>query len=102
MPPPPPRRRRRRADDGIFLIPRNAPSVVPPPHATPARQTPEEIAKASAAKRPSPPGQPTKAAITVKLTLDRMTLERLIAQSLRREGSLVGLIQEILEKAAKP
>jgi len=79
---------------------------VPLPRTTPARQTPEEIAKVSAAKRPSPPGQPTKAALTLHLTLDRTALERLIAQSLRREGtlvgSLVGLIQEILEKAAKP
>jgi hypothetical protein len=77
-------------------------SVIPPSRAIPTRPTPEQIAKVSAAKRPSPPGQPTKAVITLRLALERAALERLIAQSLRREGNIEALIEEILERAVQP
>jgi hypothetical protein len=70
----------------------------------PARRappTPEQVAKAVTDKRPSPPGQPTKVEISLRLVLPRVVLERLSARAIREGRNIEGLIQEILEGAAK-
>ena len=70
----------------------------PPRRAAP---TPEQVAKAVTDKRPSPVGQPTKVEITLRLVLPRAVLERLSAPAIREGRNVEGLIQEILESAAK-
>jgi hypothetical protein len=72
--------------------PRKGPKKIPP--------TPEQIAKVVTDKRPSPVGQPTKAEITLRLSLPRAVLERLTARAMREGRKLEALVQEILEGAA--
>ena len=63
--------------------------------------TPEQIAKTVADKWPSPPGQPTKLEISLRLVLPRAVLERLGARVIREGRNSEGPIQDILEGAAK-
>jgi hypothetical protein len=65
-----------------------------------AAPTPEAIAKTVTDRDPSPVGQPDLAAITLRLALPRVVLERLRARAIREGRKLEALIQEILEGAA--
>jgi hypothetical protein len=64
-------------------------------------QTPEEVARLVVAKRPSPPGQPDKAEITLRLALRRKALERLTARAIQEQRRLEDLVREILEEATE-
>ena len=90
-----PRRRRASSpDDRRAALPlAKAPARRAPP-------TPEQVAKAVTDKRPSPPGQPTKVEISLRLVLSRPVLERLSARAIREGRNVEGLIQEILEGTA--
>ena len=74
--------------------------MTPLPRAGSARHTPEQIAKAVVAKRPSPVGMPDRAELTVRLILPRPVLERLTVRAIREQCKLEAVIQEILGKAA--
>jgi hypothetical protein len=86
------------------MSPRREPSPdprqVPLPLAkAPARRTaptPEQVAKALTDKRPSPPGQPTKVEISLRLALPRAVLERLSAQAIRQGRNIEAVVAEIL------
>ena len=63
--------------------------------------TPEQIAKTATSRRPSPPGQPDKAVVNLRLLLTRPLLERLSARAIREGVQLAAVVEEILEGAAK-
>ncbi len=68
----------------------------------PARRTaptPEQVAKAVTDKRPSPPGQPTKVEISLRLALPRAVLERLSARAIREGRNVEAVVTEILAAA---
>ena len=70
---------------------------------TPGRRsapTAEQRAKAAVARRPSPPGLPDLAELTLRLAIRRSALERLTARAIREERRLEALIRELLENAA--
>jgi hypothetical protein len=62
--------------------------------------TPEQVAKAVTDKRPSPPGQPTKVEISLRLVLSRSVLERLSAQAIREGRNVESVVAELLERVA--
>jgi hypothetical protein len=93
---------------GMPRAPRRSPpspderqAALPLPAARRKAPTPEQIAKTVTDKRPSPPGQPTKVEITLRLVLPRAVLERLSVRAIREGRNIEGLIQEILEGATK-
>jgi len=90
--PGPPRRRPARVDDRQV--------VIPLPRRAGARYTPEQLAKASIAKRPSPVGQPDKVELAVKLVVLREVAERLAARAIREGRKIEALMQDILGDAA--
>jgi hypothetical protein len=47
-------------------------------------------------KRPSPPGQPDLAEITLRLVLPRAVLERLGARAIREERKLEAVVAKVL------
>jgi hypothetical protein len=65
------------------------------------RETPEQLAKRVVAKRPSPPGIPGRAELTLKLTLPRPVLEQLTVQAVHEGRRLEALVEEILEANAE-
>jgi hypothetical protein len=67
--------------------------------ARPASRTPEQVAKAVTDRRASPPGQPDKTEITLRLVLPRTLLERLSAQAIRQGRNVEVLVAEILAAA---
>jgi hypothetical protein len=71
------------------LEPRKGPRKIPP--------TPEQMAKAATSRRPSPPGQPDKAVVTLRLLLTRPIVERLSARAIREDVRLEVVVEEILE-----
>lgn len=71
------------------LEPRKGPQKVPP--------TPEQIAKQATNRRRSPPGQPDKAVIHLRLLLTRPTVERLSARAIREGVQLEAVVEGILE-----
>ena len=92
----------------LTMTPRREPSPdarqVPLPLAkAPARRaaslTPEQVAKTVTDKRPSPPGQPTKVEITLRLVLPRAVLERLSARAIREGRNVEAVVAEILAAA---
>ena len=90
--PRPPRRRPAPPDDRQV--------VIPFPRARTARYSPEQMAKASVAKRPSPVGQPDKVELAVKLVVRRDVAERLTARAIREGRKIEALMQDILGDAA--
>ena len=66
-----------------------------PPRAG-AAPTPEQTAKIVTDKRKSPPGQPDKAEITLRLVLPRAVLERLSARAIREGRNVEAVVAEIL------
>jgi hypothetical protein len=73
------------------------PSLLPPeprPGPRKRRATSAQIAKTVTDKRPSPPGQPDQAEITLRLVLPRAVLERLSARTIREERKLEALVSE--------
>jgi hypothetical protein len=86
-----PRSRPPAPDDRQAALPLAAARRKPP--------TPEQIAKAVTAKLKSPPGQPDKAELTLRLVLPRAVLEWLHARAHREEyPSLATLVQAVLER----
>ena len=71
------------------LEPRKGPRKIPP--------TPEQMAKGATSRRPSPPGQPDKAVVTLRLLLTRAIVERLSARAIREDVRLEVVVEEILE-----
>jgi hypothetical protein len=71
------------------LEPRKGPRKIPP--------TPEQMAKTATSRRPSPPGQPDKAVVTLRLLLTRPIVERLSARAIREGVQLEAVVEEILE-----
>jgi hypothetical protein len=69
--------------------PRKGPRKIPP--------TPEQMAKTATSRRPSPPGQPDKAVVTLRLLLTRPIVERLSARAIREGVQLEAVVEEILE-----
>ena len=67
----------------------------------PGRMTPEQLAKSSVAKRPSPPGLPDLAEITLRLAPRRDALEPLTARAIRQGQKLEAIIRELPEHAAE-
>jgi len=92
--------------------PRPAPPSPAPPDKTPAvdkqqafrfppgrtMPTPAQLAKASVAKRPSPPD---RAELMLRLSLRREALERLTVRAIEQGRKLEALVQDLLEDAAK-
>ena len=72
--------------------------VPPPPQKVPP--TPEQIAKRTTNRRRSPPGQPEKAVVTLRLLLPRLLVERLSARAIREDVPLAAVVEEILEGAS--
>jgi hypothetical protein len=67
---------------------RKGPQMVPP--------TPEQMAKKATNRRPSPPGQPDKAVVNLRLRLSRPIVERLSARAIREGVQLEAVVEEIL------
>jgi hypothetical protein len=76
-------------------------AALPLPTARRTAPTPEQIAKKVTDKRPSPPGQPEKAELTLRLVLPRAVLERLSARAIREGRNLEAVVAEILGGDAK-
>jgi hypothetical protein len=72
--------------------------VPPPPQKVPP--TPEQIAKRATNRRRSPPGQPEKAVVTLRLLLPRPLVERWSARAIREDVPLAAVVEEILEGAS--
>jgi hypothetical protein len=68
-----------------------------PPRSARGRETPEQIAKRLTGRRPSPPGIPDRAELTLKISLPRALVERLTAQAIREERRLEQVITEIIQ-----
>jgi hypothetical protein len=81
---------------------RPRPSAIPPERIPPKKipPTPEQIAKAAVAKRPSPVGRPDKVEVMLRFTLPRALMERLTARAIREERSLESLVADILDANA--
>ena len=62
-----------------------------------AAPTPEQTAKIVTDKRKSPPGQPDKAEITLRLVLPRAVLERLSARAIREGRNVEAVVAEMLQ-----
>ncbi len=84
-------RRRPPADPAQPLLPLTT-------SAKPGRETPEQLAKRLVARRPSPPGIPDRAELTLKISLPRTLLQRLTARAIREGRRLEQIITEILER----
>jgi hypothetical protein len=76
-------------------------TLVPPPPRKDDPQkgppTPEQIAKKATNRRLSPPGQPEKAVVTLRLLLPRPLVERLSARAIREDVPLAAVVEAILE-----
>jgi hypothetical protein len=76
-------------------------TLVPPPPLKDDPQkgppTPEQIAKTATHRRPSPPGQPDKAVVNLRLLLSRPLVEQLSARAIREGVRLEAVVEEILE-----
>ncbi len=76
-------------------------TLVPPPPRKDDPQkgppTPEQIAKKATHRRQSPPGQPEKAVVTLRLLLPRPLVERLSARAIREDVPLAAVVEAILE-----
>ena len=90
---PGPRRRRPPPNDDRQV-------VIPLPCRAESRYTPEQLARASMAKRPSPVGQPEKVELAMKLVVPREVAERLAARAIREGRKIEALVQDILGDAA--
>ena len=71
-------------------------AALPLPAGRRAAPTPEQTAKIVTDKRKSPPGQPDKAEITLRLVLPRAVLERLSARAIREGRNVEAVVAEIL------
>lgn len=80
-------------------------TLVPPPPLKNDPQkgppTPEQIAKRATHRRLSPPGQPEKAVVTLRLLLPRPLVERLSARAIREDVPLAAVVEAILEGVPK-
>lgn len=76
-------------------------AALPLPAARRTAPTPEQVAKAVTDKRPSPPGQPTKVEISLRLVLPRAVLELLSARAIREGRNVEAVVAEILGGAVK-
>ncbi len=73
----------------------------PGPNPGRPRATPEYLAKTATDRRRSPPGQPEKAVIVLRLALQRGVLERIATRAIRENVRIETVVEEILESAAK-
>jgi len=62
-------------------------------------ETPEQFAKRVTGRRPSPPGQPDKEEITLRLVLAREVLDRLSARVIRERRNVQNGMAELLERS---
>jgi hypothetical protein len=76
------------------------PSALPPERIPPKKipPTPEQLAKAAVAKRPSPVGRPDKVEVALRFTLPRAAMEKLTARAIREERSIESVVAELLEQ----